>query len=165
MGNIFYIMLVLFPFFVFYILNDNFNNRYGNPIKKEEFVRYYGILTEGLRNSAAISQYYSLYLFRKMLFAFIVFYLKDEQWMLFQVMSNYILSMAFTVYLFSIHPFFDNWENNLQLINEISFVLISLIYICFTDFNPNPEIKVNCGWLIIVICILNLIWPNFYYLA
>ena len=40
--------------------------------------------------------------------------------------------------------------------------MVSLLYFCFTDFNTNPEIKVTCGWVVLVILLSNLIYPNGY---
>lgn len=37
---------------------------------------------------------------------------------------------------------------------------MSLVYITFTDFNPDAYAKVLMGWVLIVIVIANLIWPN-----
>lgn len=48
----------------------------------------------------------------------------------------------------------------MQIINEICFLSVSVLYFSFTDFNPDPQIKVNCGWVMLLIVISNLIWPN-----
>ena len=38
--------------------------------------------------------------------------------------------------------------------------MVSVLYLCFTDFNPNPEVKIYCGWFMVLICLGNLVWPN-----
>ena len=44
--------------------------------------------------------------------------------------------------------------------NEVCFLCVSVLYFCFTDFNPDPQMKVYCGWVLILVVISNLIWPN-----
>lgn len=39
--------------------------------------------------------------------------------------------------------------------------MVSLLYLCFTDFNLYPEMKALVGWLIVLLAIANLICPNF----
>ena len=52
-------------------------------------------------------------------------------------------------------------ENKMQLLNELCYYVVSVLYLCFTDFNPNPEVKIYCGWFVVVVMLGNLIWPNF----
>jgi uncharacterized protein YbjQ (UPF0145 family) len=49
----------------------------------------------------------------------------------------------------------------MQALNEINFLTVSVLYFCFTDFNPDPLVKVYCGWVLILVVISNLIYPNF----
>ena len=32
----------------------------------------------------------------------------------------------------------------------------------FTNFNPDADAKLLMGWIVVVICVCNLIWPNGY---
>lgn len=48
----------------------------------------------------------------------------------------------------------------MEILNEITFYMVSLIYLTFTDFNPDAFAKVLMGWILITLVIANLIWPN-----
>ena len=48
----------------------------------------------------------------------------------------------------------------MQTVNEICYLVVSVLYFCFTDFNKDPLIKLYCGWVLILVVIANLIWPN-----
>ena len=50
----------------------------------------------------------------------------------------------------------------MQLLKEINYYLVSIFYLSFTDFNPNAEAKLLIGWVIVLLCITNLVWPNGY---
>lgn len=38
--------------------------------------------------------------------------------------------------------------------------MVSVLYLCFTDFNPEPQVKIWCGWFLVLVAIGNLVWPN-----
>ena len=71
-----------------------------------------------------------------------------------------LLSLFFCAYLCHFRPFIEPEENRMQILNEVCYLCVSVLYFCFTDFNPDPEIKIHCGWVVILIVISNLIWPN-----
>ena len=52
----------------------------------------------------------------------------------------------------------------MQMLNETCFLMVSNAYFLFTDIVSNPMIKINCAWMIIVIVLLNLVYPNGYYM-
>ena len=79
---------------------------------------------------------------RKMLYAYIVFYFKDEEYTLFQIVLNIILSLFFAFYLAYAQPFVSSFDNKIQLLNEVTYYSVSVLYLCFTDFNPNPSVKI-----------------------
>jgi hypothetical protein len=53
----------------------------------------------------------------------------------------------------------------INLINEISFYLISVFFLSFTNLNPYAESKLAMGWITVGIAILNVIYPNGHELA
>jgi hypothetical protein len=130
---------------------------------KKLFDQFYEVLYEGKKTQLrGAYQYFSLYLLRKMLFAFIVYHFHELHWALFQVICNMLLSFLFAVYLIHMRPFLAPEENKIQILNETCFLMVSILYFCFTDFNPDPLVKVYCGWVLILIVIVNLIYPNFW---
>ena len=46
------------------------------------------------------------------------------------------------------------------MFNEICFYIVSFLYICFTDINPDANSKLLIGWLVLILIIGNLIYPN-----
>ena len=97
-----------------------------------------------------------------MLFANVVYYLKEEVYTLLQIGLNMIISFMFALYLAKVQPFVDPMTNKVNLLNEYCYYMISMCYFIFTDYNPNPVVKVYCGWFVVLVGILNLIWPNGY---
>ena len=79
---------------------------------------------------------------RRLAYAFIVFYLYEEEYTLFQVMANLLLSFLFAFYIAHFKPFIERSTNHIQFLNEVTFYVVSVIYLMFTDFNPDPEIKI-----------------------
>ena len=71
---------------------------------------------------------------RKMVFAYIVFFLMAEEYILLQLAMNLLLSLFFCLYIAHVKPYIDPMQNKLQVLNEMSYYLVSLLYICFTDF-------------------------------
>jgi hypothetical protein len=102
-----------------------------------------------------------MYLMRKLLFAFIVFYFHEMEYVMLQLASNVVLSLLFIVYLLLWHPFYNPEENRMQVLNELTYYIVSMLYLCFTDFIKNPLLKVYVGWVVILVVISNLIYPNF----
>lgn len=75
-------------------------------------------------------------------------------------MANAYLSLAFLMYLAAYKPFLDQTTFRINVWNEFSMYAVSMIYITFTDFNQDPYAKVMMGWLVVGLCIANLILPN-----
>lgn len=86
----------------------------------------------------------------------------DEAYTLLQIVLNLALSLWFALYLASIAPYVDTSENLIAVNNELAYYIVSLMYLCFTDFNESAEVKIFTGWFVIMVLILNLLWPNGY---
>ena len=86
--------------------------------------------------------YFSLYIIRKELFATIVYFFSEPEWALFQIVCNTLLSLLFCAYLCHYKPFVKQEDNRMQLLNEVSFHCLSVLYFCFTDYNSDPQIKI-----------------------
>lgn len=54
----------------------------------------------------------------------------------------------------------DKELNNLQIINELFFLGILYHLIVFTDYTQEAEIKVNAGWSMLAVSLINFLWPN-----
>jgi hypothetical protein len=161
LGNIIFVGCLVFPFIVMIILQQKYNQRYNTDFKQDGFNNMYSCLFEGLRtNQPGYTHYYSIYLLRKLIFGMIVYNLHEMHYCSAQVMANMYLSFLFICYLVVFKPFLNQHEQLMQVLNEICFYLVSFMYICFTDINPNAENKLIIGWFIIFLVLANLIWPN-----
>jgi len=66
------------------ILQTKYDNRYDASYKKKSFDSVYDTLYSGLRtNLQGPFHYFSIYLVRKMLFAFVVYFFSGQEWALF----------------------------------------------------------------------------------
>lgn len=156
-----YIGCSVFPFVVIYLMETKFRNRYSHPYIRHSFDEIYESLYENLKTGVSgLKHYQSLQLLRKMAFAYIVFFFMSEEWMLFQLGLNLILSWVFCLYIAHMQPWVDPSQNKVQLLNEFCYYMVSLLYVCFTDFNDNPEIKIYVGWVVVLVAVCNLVWPN-----
>ena len=110
-GNIIYIMCMVFPFFICYILEYRRQIRYKGVNLAERFNAFWEDLISGTRiNSPGYLQYFSVFLLRKQVYALIVFHLYREEYVMVQTFSNILLSFAFILYLVVMRPFLDPAE-------------------------------------------------------
>lgn len=79
-------------------------------------------------------------------------------------MVNAILSLLFACYLLEFRPFINVTLHRINVWNEVCYYVASMIYLTFTDFNPNAENKVFMGWLFILLVLFNLTYPNGFYM-
>jgi hypothetical protein len=77
-------------------------------------------------------------------------------------MVNITSSAWFVTYLITWKPFSEKAMNNLQICNELAFVLMCYHQLVFTDFSKSANQKSLAGWSMVIIGCLNLIWPNGY---
>jgi hypothetical protein len=59
-------------------------------------------------------------------------------------------------------PFLDNDFTNLQITNEIAFIILSYHQLMFTDYVQEPETKYMIGWSFVFLGLSNLFYPNIY---
>jgi hypothetical protein len=66
-----------------------------------------------------------------------------------------LLNLISMMYYGTTHPFLRKTENRLQILNELSFQMITIILMALTeDFIPSEEMKFKCGWYYIgVVCL------------
>jgi len=75
---------------------------------------------------------------------------------------NIYLGFGFVAYLCIVKPFADSQTNPVNILNELTYVIISLHQICFTDYVTDPETKNLVGWSMVVFSVLNMLFPNLY---
>ena len=89
----------------------------------------------------------------------------EPEWTFLQIFVNIELGVAFCCYLVHFKPFRDYDQNPIQLINECAFVIISYHQLLFTDFAGSAEIKSKAGWSMVICGIVNLVFPNIFYVV
>ena len=103
-----------------------------------------------------------VFILRRIAFISMIYFLSGDEFTVAQVYINIALSYFFLLYLVVLKPFKDKSVNKLEVINEIAYLLITYHQIGFTDINPRVEIKEKIAWSLIVISLMNLIFPNLY---
>lgn len=94
----------------------------------------------------------------------IVYYLADEVYVMLQVFCNIYLSLLFLMYLAAFQPFIERETQLVNFFNEFCYYISSVLYLTFTDYNPDAFAKVFMGWILIVVVLGNLCFPNGYYM-
>lgn len=61
-----------------------------------------------------------------------------------------------SIYTISTHPFKDPVQNTMEVLNELTFAIVSYSFLLFTDFNLNPDFKNYAGWGLIGVTLLNI---------
>lgn len=124
---------------------------------------FYEFLYDGLKaNQPGAFQYFSVFLVRKLIYAWVVYYYAEDVHIFFQLYVNILLSFTFLLYLAHFKPFIDKRQGMINFWNEFTYYIVSMIYLTFTDYNKDAMLKLIMGWVVIIIVIINLIYPNGY---
>ena len=59
-------------------------------------------------------------------------------------------------YLIACNPFVDRVQNVMEILNELTFLIVTYSFILFTDYNLNSSVKVMMGWFMIGVTLLNI---------
>ena len=164
LGNFFYFSCIMFPVVVFWVLRHR-TNQYGFMLNADRanFNSNYDCLYDGFKHQkSGLLNYYSVYMIRRVTFVAVCFIFWEEQYTLVQVVANIGISFLFVTYLVEYRPFSDPQINNLEIINEYAYVLLSIHQLCFTDFAAGAEVKNIAGWSFVFFAILNLLFPNLF---
>jgi hypothetical protein len=163
LGCIFTILCVMFPFLVVYVHWKKSREHFALTGDVLAFDRLYGCLYEDFKTSAhPVFHYYTQFLIRRIIYAVVCFIFYEEHYTFLQVIANVNSSFWFTLYLVRFRPFLDESMNNLQIINEGAFVVVSYHQLCFTDYVQSAAGKSMMGWSMVLVALSNLIWPNGY---
>ena len=112
LGNVVFISTNLFPFILMTIMEIRFRMRYQNRSMMAQFDQFYSVLYENLRTDVSGPlHYWSIFLVRKLVFAYIVYYLDEEIYTVLQVFLNAYLSLIFALFLAAGQPFTTPYEN------------------------------------------------------
>jgi len=69
-------------------------------------------------------------------------------------MGAFYLSTAMVIYLLWFWPFADNFFTRIEVMNEVTSILMLYLMLVFSDWVPDPEVRYTFGWVYIgVFCV------------
>ena len=110
-------------------------------------------MSEIAQNKKGSSLFSTLFLYRRLIFAAEIVLLDDAT---IQVLATNICSLVYTIYLVVVRPKNSGWLNATDIINEIFFMTINLVVLCFTEYVPDPLKRHEIGVFYIVLVYLTL---------
>lgn len=149
LGYVFSVAVISFPLVVIWAIKQR-----KLFIKTDR--QQYKALYDGLTIfEMSVVEYYVLFLFRRIYFVCVAYFLSYDEHVALQIILNLLLSHFFTCYLIIFKPFSDPLTNNLEIFNEITYLIVSYHQVCFTDHNLHAETKLIAGNSMIAISVLN----------
>ena len=149
------VLLIALPIFIFsyyiwhakYLDEKVFLSRYGNVIE--------GLwLCKDLTKRRAVVIYPIWFCLRRIAFGYICVVFETD--ILRQVVLLTIISMATIIYVIMCKPFTHNRINMLEIVNEVTNLLLLYHVILFSGMIDNTEERYLYGWSFIIITSLNL---------
>jgi len=99
------------------------------------------------REGADVELYISWYFIRRVLYALMIVYLSDWQYL--QFVINLTLALFTALIIFQLRPFMYRHNMALELLNESLVFLVGLLLICFTPFMVDPKWRLTVGYFAI----------------
>jgi hypothetical protein len=165
MGFIFFVLLVAFPLVVYHHLNLNGMKTCMPEKERRRWKEEYYYFNEEFREDLPVyHNYFLVALLRRMMFAFVAYGLGAAAVSTFQLFINCIFALLFIVYLFRVRPFKSKFVHYTQVFHELLFVVLSYFQLLLTDHTEKATTKFDVGWAMIVVSIVDLLFPNLFLL-
>jgi len=125
----------------------------------KEFRRKFIPLFENLRNDEEQLQatlfYASIFMIRRLLLAIAIVFMNHLLigQIYFSVFASLLVMMFATFY----RPFKKRFENNLEILNEVSVLLFSYSTFIFSDFVADPQARFQTGWAFCLLFLSNIV--------
>jgi len=125
----------------------------------KEFRRKFDPLFENLRNDEEQLQatlfYASIFMIRRLLLAIAIVFMNHLLigQIYFSVFASLLVMMFATFY----RPFKKRFENNLEILNEVSVLLFSYSTFIFSDFVADPQARFQTGWAFCLLFLSNIV--------
>ena len=135
----------------------------------EKFASKYGTLYDGMKlnedklrqHTRKVSIWFPLaFVLRRIAFIMIAFCLST--WPVFQLIAMILITTAMIFYLMWFKPFEDNFFNHIEVMNEVTAMLLLYIMFSFTDWIPDAKSRYDYAWFFILITISNLLVHVFF---
>ena len=143
-------LLCFLPIFIMWFLLKNFNN-----VDKQDFQLKYNALYLNLSSVDEINLLFtSLFCSRRMLFALAITFLR--KWPVFQIMvlvHSTTVTMCFNAYY---QPFVNKILNYLEIMNEVTILILIYHMIVFTDFVESRSVQYQLGYSVCIFTVLNI---------
>jgi len=115
-----------------------------------------GELTQGqnLKSRMAVA-HSTMFMLRRVLYAAIMVYWIDRSY--FQIQFMIFKSSLAMLYSGYFRPFELPQTNRIELMNEACTLLCTYSLITFSDFVPEAEVRYNCGWVLVVFVLMQIL--------
>lgn len=149
------ITIAIMPFYTTLFYGWKFNK-----LDDEEFASKFGTLYSGLnldmaehtrRNGLFFPFFFIL---RRLLFVFAAIYMESFLWL--QLAIQFFCSVWMMIYLLTFWPFKDKIFTKVEVMNEVTSLLLLYHMLTFTDWVPRAETRYVMGWSFIGITSGNL---------
>ena len=94
-----------------------------------------------------------MFVSRRLIFVVLVILCLDLP--LLQLMATFCVCTAKIIYLLWFMPFEETLVNLLEVMNEITTILMLYVMLTFSDWVPSPELRYQLGWIFIGVLVLN----------
>lgn len=118
---------------IFYIVLKRYIDRLEDPVIQEDFYQLYADLS--MFDKERKISYYPVFLIKRMVFVLIpaVFYKASYMQIQLLVMMTY----AYIIFYAGRRPHNNNMRINLEIFNEVMFMILNYHMICFSNFNTD----------------------------
>ncbi len=145
------ILMILLPI----VIAHHILNHHKTKQQQEEIGKRLGSIYQDVRKDSPIRLLFiSFYVTRRIIFALSTLYMASNPML--QVMLFNLMSLMQFMYIGIWRPFESNLQNRIELMNEASVLVVSLLLPGFTDFmeDETGEKKEALGWTVISILAL-----------
>ena len=95
------------------------------------------------------------FLGRRIIFAIGVIFFIDYPF--FQIVLFILPTLAVLIMVGLASPLETSFENNQELYNNFSILVVSYCLLCFTQFIPDPEMRYNMGYVMVLLTVQNIV--------
>lgn len=150
------IALIALPF---YILFYYFRN--VHTLDDEEFQERFGTLLDDLKIESNENEETKDLIFKRKISVLFPFFFVVRRlifvgisiglapWPYFQLMGAFFLTTGMIIYLLWFWPFADNFFTRIEVMNEITSILMLYVMLVFSDWVPEPLVRYDFGWIFI----------------
>ncbi|CDW87978.1 cadg multi-domain protein [Stylonychia lemnae] len=140
---------ILLPFLSMTVI---YHNR--KMIKKFQWKKSYGMLTDEVRTKSIIQlYYYPFFMFQRLMIAAIIVYVYEKP--LLSCFLVILCNIAMIFYLILEKPFKEESQQTTTVLDELIILLCVIMFIILGQKQQNPDEKKNLGWMIVLLILFS----------